>query len=258
VSLRDRLQATGKHFYCICFTLRSGSTLLCEDLTQWSLGAPTEFFQRPPAPGGRPLGDHVIETVTATPGPCFGFKVTWEQSFRFLERLYAEGEVPPSAHLADVFPELRFIHLVRQDKVAQAISIWRAVATGTWHWPVGQTIEKGAPGYDFEAIRTYLMHITAEDWLWEADLARRKLPAFRLEYEDYIARRAARLRAIVRFLHVSADRRPLVDRLNVMRDGWTDGIAAQVWRDIGLIPEPARAGAPEPAPAGDPDAPVAE
>jgi trehalose 2-sulfotransferase len=241
VGLRDRLEQTGKRFYCVCFTLRSGSTLLCEDLAQWSLGTPTESFQLPRhGDEGESLADVVFETVAASPGPTFGFKATWEQAFLLAERLRAEGEADASFDLRSVFPDLRSAHLVRRDKVAQAISIWRAVESGTWHWPVGQQVDKGHPEYDFEAIRAYLVQVVAEEWLWSSHFQRLGVPHVRLDYESYVEHRARSLRSLAGFLGLKAVRAPLVDRLNVMRDEWTEEIAARVWADLDRVPEPVR------------------
>ena len=252
MGLLERLEQTGKRFYCVCFTLRSGSTLLCEDLAQWSLGTPTESFQLPRhGVEGESLADLVFETVAATPGPYFGFKATWEQAFILAERLWAEGEADPSFDLRSVFPDLRSAHLVRRDKVAQAISIWRAVESGTWHWPVGQQVEKGTPEYDFEAIRAYLVQVVAEEWLWGSHFQRLGVPHVRLDYESYVEQRVRSLRSLAGFLGLRAVRTPLVDRLNVMRDEWTEEVAARVWADLYCDPEPVRLdrvahGAPDP------------
>ncbi len=241
VSLRDRLASTGKRFYCICFSLRSGSTLLCEDLTQWSLGSPTEFFQLTGEPSaGTSVADYVFETVASTPGPYFGFKITWDQAFTLTERLRAEGEEDATLDLRSIFPGLRSIHMVRSDKVAQAVSIWRAVNSGAWHWPVGQNIDKGTPPYDFEAIRGYLVQVVAEDWLWRSHFGRLSLPHLQVPYEPYMERRLKTLRTLAGFLGAKPRRAPLVDRLQVMRDQWSEEIVARVWSDLYGVPEPVR------------------
>jgi trehalose 2-sulfotransferase len=241
VSLRDRLERTGKRFYCICFSLRSGSTLLCEDLTQWSLGSPTEFFQLVGDPvEGVSVADYVFETVAATPGSYFGFKITWDQAFTLTERLRAEGEKDATLDLRSIFPGLRSIHVVRSDKVAQAVSIWRAVNSGAWHWPVGQTIDKGTPQYDFEAIRGYLVQAVAEDWLWRSHFTRLSISHMQVPYELYIERRLKTLRTVTGFLGAKPARARLVDRLHVMRDEWSEEIVARVWSDLYCVPEPVR------------------
>ena len=256
VSLRDRLERTGKRFYCLGFSLRSGSTLLCEDLTQWSLGSPTEFFQLASDPAaGASVVDYVLETVAGTPGPYFGFKITWDQAFILVERLRAAGEVEATLDLRSIFPGLRCVHMVRSDKVAQAVSIWRAVNSGAWHWPVGQSIEKGTPPYDFEAIRGYLVQVVAEDWLWRSHFTRLSIPHIQVPYELYVDRRLKTLRTMVGFLGAKPSRAPLVDRLRVMRDEWSEEVVARVWSDLYGVPEPVRpvssaAGSGE---SGDPD-----
>lgn len=69
-------------FYFICFSIRSGSSLLCEDLEQWGLGRPREYFQFPnPELAGRNLGDYLVELAEEAQGECFGFKISWDQAW---------------------------------------------------------------------------------------------------------------------------------------------------------------------------------
>ena len=231
--IRDRLARTGKRFYCICFSARSGSTLLCEDMTQQGLGTPTEHFQFPARPVlDQPLADYLVNLVTDSPGEYFGLKVAWQQAYEVTTRLRAEGDLAVSFDLRSVFPDLKYIHITRADKIGQAVSCWRAVSSDTWHWPAGTTVNPGRPEYDFEAIKAHFLQFIAEDWLWSAHFERHAIEPLLVQYEQYTTDRAGHLRRIADHLGAPKPQVAVQDRLHIMRDEWTEQIVDQVWADL--------------------------
>jgi LPS sulfotransferase NodH len=243
MGVRDRLVASGKRFYCVCFSMRSGSTILCHDLEQWGINAPWEFFQLPerPAPDVA-LEEFLLRLVSETPGRHFGFKITWDQANRLTERLRAEGDTAVTEDLRSVFPDLRIVHLVRQDKVAQAVSTWRANHSMTWHWPEGVEVDPGRPTYNFEAIRQYFLQAVAEEWLWETHFSTHGISPYRMTYERYLADRIRELEKVAAYLAVPCSPVQLKDQLRVMRDGWSAEMVAMAWRDLYA---PSETGSPE-------------
>ncbi len=235
----ERLAATGKRFYCVCFSVRSGSSLLCEDLAQWGLGEPTECFQFPnPALADVNMNDHLVAMAVAARDECFAFKISWDQAFDLTCRLRADGNKSVSFDLRSVFPNLSYLHVVRQDKIGQAVSAWRAEMSGTWHWPVGSNVTPGYPDYDFESIKLPLQHSLAEDWLWQRHFQRAGIHPLVISYEEYIQDRLSHLQRIIEHLGVPASPAPLEERLQVMRDDWTERVAAAFEGDLYTIPDP--------------------
>src|SRR4051812_7686283 len=143
--------------YFVCATPRSGSTLLCRSLAATGVaGRPEEYFERlrhsglPREPreyfGGLPpqdadLLDLLPETRTGrpqhadldrelpryledgtTPNGVFGSKLMWGHLEDLLARLGPDT-------LEDRLGRLDYVHVTREDKVAQAVSLWRAVQT---------------------------------------------------------------------------------------------------------------------------------
>jgi LPS sulfotransferase NodH len=97
-------------------------------------------------PGRSPLWDRhdyepylrwAIEQGT-TPNGVFGAKLMWGYFGDFVSLL---REIPACRDLSiqellpAVFPELRFVRVVRANKVRQAVSLWKAVQTATWQEP---------------------------------------------------------------------------------------------------------------------------
>jgi trehalose 2-sulfotransferase len=232
--LRDRLAATGKRFYCVCFSPRSGSTLLRDDLHQWGLGAPHEFFQLThPSTIDRSISDYVVRIAEQTHGDVVGFKINWYQASVLTQRLLDEGEDAVSFDLRTIFPGLRHIHLIRNDKVAQAVSLWRAQRSDQWHWEVGIRVDRGQPSYDFLEIEDCLRHLIVEDGLWGSHFSHLGIPCHTVRYERYITNRPATLASIADFLGERTEPVTLVDHIQMMRDEWSETMIEQVWADLG-------------------------
>jgi LPS sulfotransferase NodH len=239
-TIRERLAATGKRFYCICFSARSGSTLLCTDLTRQGLGAPTEYFQLPVAPIvlDQSLADYLVNLVQGSPGSYFGLKVAWQQAYELTRRLRNEGDISVRFDLRTVFPNLVYVHILREDKVGQAVSSWRAVSSGTWHWPVGSSVDPGRPEYDFQTIKLHFVQMVAEDWLWKSHFDEHSIQPLTVSYENYLRDRIGSLHVIADFLGSSQSLLPLDENLQIMRDEWTDHIVTLVKRDLEEPPHP--------------------
>ncbi len=163
----------------VCATQRSGSTLLCELLKATGVaGIPNEYFQRfkdtgladqprqylagvddpavlsllPPFDPGAPEHEFDFEAVRragTTPNGVFAAKIMWSHTPDLWARL---GD----RTLEDVFGPLRYVHVIRRDKVAQAVSLWTAIQTQAWR---SGDEAQAEPVYSFAAIK----HLT--EWL---------------------------------------------------------------------------------------------
>ncbi len=236
MTLHDRLLATGKRFYCVCFGPRCGSTLLCEDLHQWGIGAPAETFQSTLYPeSDGTTAEYVERAVENCPGREFGFKISWEQAHTLCSRLHDEGASDSSEafDLRSNFPDLRFVHMVRRDKVAQAVSAWRAYRSGVWHTQVTESnVDAGHFGYDFGAIREHLLQVLADDWVWSAHFESLGIDFFQVVYEEYVANREPTLRSLAHSLGASPTNDELVDHTLKMRDEWSAEMVERTWGDL--------------------------
>ena len=203
--------------YLICGTPRSGSSLLCEALTNTGVaGRPAEFFWRGGEPAwaaawGVPADDFAIYLRAAllhgtTPNGVFGAKMMWG----YLEDFVAQArQIPAYAPLglpdllSTVFPNLQYIWLSRRDKVRQAISHWRALQTGTW----GQTSDSRSPStaeprYDRAAIDHLVREVVAHDAAWSSYFAENRVEPLRIEYETFVSRYEATILEVLDFLSV--------------------------------------------------------
>lgn len=211
--------------FLVCATPRSGSTLLCELLAATGVaGRPQEFFERlyatnlPRQP--REYFEHfedptVIDLLKptdtsavpesaesfearlaaalrdgATPNGVWSSKLMWGYTLDLLRRLRerpdTEGLRPYDA-FERLLPGVRYVHVRRRDKVAQAISLWTAVQTARWR----QEDEEDSgpppePVYSYAGIRHLATQLTNQDQAWIAWFAGGGIEPEVVVYEDLI------------------------------------------------------------------------
>lgn len=198
--------------YVLCSNPRSGTTLMCDMLAQTGVaGNPNSFFREKslqdwcdqwglPAPydlhdpafmslyldaarkEGR--GDTSVLGLRLL-GPDLGY------STQLLRQHYPETTNDVAA-LEAAFGPLRFIHLKREDKLAEAVSYLRAEQTGLWHQNAdGSILEEVAPshadGFDADAITERLSMLSAFENDWDKWFAAEGIDPLRLTYENLAA-----------------------------------------------------------------------
>jgi LPS sulfotransferase NodH len=116
-------------------------------------------------------------------------------------------------------PDLKFVHLRREDRIAQAVSWARAEQTG--YWQVGDP-RFAEPAYDFAVIDTYVRTIREHELAWRDWFTRFGVNVYEIEYERLVASPAGTVRALGDYLGVdlavgapitAADQRQ-ADRIN--------------------------------------------
>ena len=86
------------------------------------------------------------------------------------------------------FGNVLYIHLTRENKLAQAVSLVKAEQSGLWHIaPDGTEIERlGVPQdlkYDFKLIQRKLTNLEANDAAWNEWFEQQGLTPLRVQYE---------------------------------------------------------------------------
>jgi trehalose 2-sulfotransferase len=142
--------------YLICANARCGSTLLSRALSDTGIaGHPDEYFLTGP-PEAFPPGStfwevsplarqhgvdereeflRLVYRVGSTPNGVFGAKIMWNyvgwaiENFREMARFSRASDVEI---LEAMFPGLLVVHLIRRDRLRQAISWLRAAEDGVW------------------------------------------------------------------------------------------------------------------------------
>jgi trehalose 2-sulfotransferase len=228
--------------YIICGTPRTGSTLLCDLLASTTkAGNPDSFYRRQsiswwaqewnmPKPDSMSASEfdvaYLNAAIRAGKGgtQIFGLRLMREnlgELSTILDRIFP-GLPSDKARFEGAFGKILYLHLSREDKLAQAISLVKAEQSGLWHVaPDGTEIERVAPPqdpqYDFVRIRGEVGELEQYDAAWNAWFEEQGITPLRLGYEELSANPAATLIRICEALGVEApkatDVRPGVAKL---------------------------------------------
>ncbi len=226
--MRDRYLGTEAISYLVCATQRSGSTLLCELLKGTEVaGVPDEFFEalrstglpRQPRqyfedPGLADIAERLAPTDPGQPeqpgdfegwfayalrrgtsrNGVFGAKMMWNYFDDFRGRvmeLPGLGEVTFNQALESLFPQLRVIFVRRRDKVAQAVSLWKAIQTLQWRNSVEISSNDWPAQYDYRALKHLVDELHRWDARWEDWFHATGREPIRVIYEEFVNTRAA-------------------------------------------------------------------
>jgi LPS sulfotransferase NodH len=121
----------------------------------------------------------------------FGAKIMWGHLGDFLELLTGNGDLSSSQRvngcLQSAFPNLTYIYVTRQDKLRQAISLWKAVQTQQWRLDRGTPEAENCrvPIFDFEAIEYLQRRLVEHDLDWQRFFAAAHIEPLVLRYEEF-------------------------------------------------------------------------
>jgi LPS sulfotransferase NodH len=180
--------------YLICSTPRSGSWLLSTGLASTgAAGRPAEYFsplyvkaylERIGSTGDfsrRSAYMRFLQDHRTSPNGVFGMKM----HFGHLARVFERDE----RQRAFLRKFDRLIYLTRRDKLAQAVSFWKAFATSVYRAEAGDSTE--APpqqaSYSFPGIAERLRAIAEQERDWSARLSAFPEKTYALYYEDLAA-----------------------------------------------------------------------
>src|SRR5439155_26948804 len=158
--------------YVVCAVPRSGSNLLTDGLhATRQAGRPKQFFlEKFEADYGAKHGldpaknyaGYVRGIISAktTPNEVFGFKLMSWYLDDFLTRLrgtraFGDAATSDLDLLCNAFPRLQFMHIVRRNKLRQALSKARAVQTNLWKVQEGKSAQ-GEPQFNANLIEQCL------------------------------------------------------------------------------------------------------
>jgi LPS sulfotransferase NodH len=188
--------------YLICSVQRAGSWLLCHALEDTGvLGVPAEYFHRGDERfwrdrWGAATGEAFLQALRARPvtaNGVWGSKMMWNYFADALDRLrgWPRLGVPLDAAdpdvLAAAFPGLRYVWLRREDKLRQAISLWRAGATGQYALADGEQ-PAPPPPFDRDAIARLVRWAEEGEAGWRGWFAAHSIAPFEIVYEDMTPR----------------------------------------------------------------------
>jgi LPS sulfotransferase NodH len=209
--------------YVVCAIARSGSNLLTDGLCSTRrAGRPNQFFWPPSEDNFRKrhglsadiaFADYVRAIIqrSATSNEVFGFKLMAWYVNDFLDRLrqtraFGQADDSDLLLLRNAFPQLRFIHITRRNKLRQAISKARAVQSGLYKIQPHKT-ESAPAAFDQALINRCLKEAEERESTWSAFFHRNCLEPFHVEYEELCQDYEGVIRGVFDFLHIVLPRR---------------------------------------------------
>ena len=143
-----------------------------------------------------------------TPNGVFGAKLMWGYLGDFAELLRGiDGMAgrPLPELLSSAFPGLRYVRITREDKVRQAVSLWKAVQTQAWR---SEGEQQRAPGFEpvfsFRAINYLVRLLTAHDASWDAYFLGLGHQPLKITYEDLARDTELVVREVLEYLGIPA------------------------------------------------------
>jgi trehalose 2-sulfotransferase len=237
--------------YLVCATPRSGSTLLCEMLRDTGLaGRPLEHFEvlrhsslprqpheyfgdvdldgldellpepRPGTPSQESPKAWLARILSDGRGEngVWGGKLMWghvDDLVTRARRLPGLADADLEQVLRALFDDPQLILVTRRDKVAQAVSLWRAVQTQSWR--ADDAGKDEAPVYEFAAIDHLVSQLESDERSWKEWLAQTDQRPFVVTYEQLEAAPAETVSSVLHALGLP-DAGVSVPRLSRQRD----------------------------------------
>ncbi len=232
--------------YMIAFTLRSGSNLLCDYLTANGFGQPTEYFQYPFGVANKLHYDDLGVDVGDFGGfirnlilkksnqGIFGAKLTWDHKNALFAKII--DDFRDDRYFLDFFLNSKWIYLRRKDRLAQAVSLWRAHKSGKWLSTSAVTGDD-RPVYDFCGILHRLQSILTEEYLWSDYFLRHDISPLQIFYEDFIENPRQTILDVMRYVLGNDAVQEGVEvrcssSLTVQRDSYSDELRSCLVRDL--------------------------
>lgn len=211
--------------YILCGTPRTGSTFLCALLKSTGVaGIAESYFREPDEPtwavqwsitrsedGTFSDADYVRAAFNAgrTENGVFAVRIMWGSMESLIDKLRAiyphEGSKPLDL-LELAFGSTRFVHLRRENVLAQAISWFRAEQTDIWHQSAAAASlpKTPLPRFDYDELRRYSVLIERHNKAWDLWFAKAGIQPYVLKYEDLDSDPVGTTCALLKFLGLQA------------------------------------------------------
>lgn len=225
--------------YLVCSTHRTGTSLLCQLLTDTNLcGFPEEYFSPRWAPrfaeelatgkqarkdgasdpDGPPDGSlfeqldlgeylHGLFGAKATVNGLWGSKLHWPHVRRLHDafkprRKFLRGGRSTHRLLEEVFAQPHYIWIRRRDKVKQAISFWRSMQTQIYNTAGDPSVESVPPKFDYAQIHDIVQRFEKHDREWQRLFRAGGVQPLVVEFETFVKSMQRTVLEVLEFLGI--------------------------------------------------------
>lgn len=198
----DGLYFSSFKTYLLCATPRSGSNHLCSILTHYAcFGEPREYlfvkfideiFLKE---WDVPKQHYIVEIIsrTQTKNGVVGIKLMGGylyETLDFIRENTNNYEANDVELMKRYFGDISFIFLTRNNKLEQAISLWKAFKTNQWYEKISDKKNQEASFYEnnasLEEIRSHIIDILEQERIWIEFFKKNAIDYLTLGYETYI------------------------------------------------------------------------
>ena len=191
--------------------------------------------------------DWALEQGT-TPNGVFGAKLMWGYLGDFAELLRGIDGMAgrPLPELLDrAFPGLRYVQITRENKIRQAVSLWKAVQTQAWKREPGEPLDSTRElVFSFRAINYLVRLLTAHDASWDAYFLGLGYEPLKITYEELAESTDAVIARVLGHLGIPVDSGlpVLAPQLSVQADEISEDWVRRVDEHLRAleVPEPVR------------------
>jgi LPS sulfotransferase NodH len=226
--------------YLICSSERSGSSLLADMLVSTGVaGVPMEYFNKlymepivqPDLPPQAELGRYLahLEQRRTTANGIFGIKAHLVQ----LQRVVGPMQESNFQNFLRGFD--RLIYIERRNRLKQAVSLYRARATGLWSSKHEQYLPDARRELAFRPhLMAALLHdVILEHHNWQSIFKALGLSYLHVAYEDVAANPQAEIPKILEYIGASsAQAHPVMPSLKKQYDNVNAGLEAKFMAHI--------------------------
>jgi len=199
---REALNAQGIT-RCVLVTgsFRAGTSFVCSLLGKNGLPSVVNekfrnYFECRHPGSEAQLRDKLDATFATAEDGLFCAKIMWPHRNDLAMALGFERA--DSADFARLFPQAKWINIVRRDKIAQSISFWKAKQTDRWH--VFKKEKEPEVEYDFDGLRAAMAELSVHDRLWRIFYRLAGIAPAEVVYEEFQKNVPEHLARLVEFV----------------------------------------------------------
>lgn len=245
------------HSYRIWHSPRVGSSLLCQLLKDtrvagnpgehFTLHGESSFAEKYQVENYEAFREAFWRLSTNGQGIAAvknGAHYTYDQTF--YKELFTWKGLPtdsdPELLLSDLLPNCKHILLVRNNKIRQAVSWWKAIQDQTWHLLPKQTYTKSSAfysdKYDFNALKHLYQEAVWRDVAAQDYLDQHGQTALTIAYEDLIAHPKIVLKRVLDYLEIDFDLQQMPtfhyqQTANAINEDWVQQFREEFQQEFG-------------------------
>jgi len=218
-------------------SFRAGTSYICSLLKANGLPEPgqeafSKYFDLRFADPKVAFETRITQSLRTAQNGLYAAKIMWPHRNNLAIALGFDRAA--SLEFAAMFPRSRWINIIRQDKIAQAISFHKAKQSNRWHVYKKDGAEPEVT-YDAGEIRKAMTELSIHDMLWRDFHNQAATHVCHVVYEEFLEDVPVNLTKLVDFLgpdHIDAPDIPVIaSRLRRQRNAQSEDFTARFLQD---------------------------